>query len=277
MEKFKDFITKNLYIIIAIYFILVLILPYIFTRQGISRVDFTTTGQIGDTIGGITAPFLNFLTIILIYITVREQKKTNKLMSNTNTIEFSNIIFETVVSSYKNDMERLTSSVENLHDAASRIGDHVNILNESLEQVREMPDDSLDKLIVLRTFNEDLFTLRPNIFQLAISINSNYNDFRGLRYLRKKLDDDFKNDELKEEILNYYQFVFTELFDSRAYFNARFVNTLDKYKDILNFIEVHSDNFFQNDERMNLDLPMFKDCLTKLSKIDKSLKYFKPV
>ena len=41
------------------------------------NTDFTETGQIGDTIGGITAPIVGLLSIWLLYITFREQQKFN--------------------------------------------------------------------------------------------------------------------------------------------------------------------------------------------------------
>ena len=45
---------------------------------GCLNTDFTNTGQIGDTIGGITAPIIGLVSIILLYITFREQREFNK-------------------------------------------------------------------------------------------------------------------------------------------------------------------------------------------------------
>ncbi len=42
------------------------------------NTDFTETGQIGDTIGGITAPIVGLLSILLLYKTFGEQQKFNK-------------------------------------------------------------------------------------------------------------------------------------------------------------------------------------------------------
>jgi len=46
------------------------------------RFNYETTGAIGDTIGGLTGPFINGLGAILVYIAFREQVKANKLLSS---------------------------------------------------------------------------------------------------------------------------------------------------------------------------------------------------
>ncbi len=52
----------------------------VFTRPSFSSFfDFTQTGPIGDTIGGITAPFFNLLAAILIFISFRAQVKANSI------------------------------------------------------------------------------------------------------------------------------------------------------------------------------------------------------
>lgn len=64
-------LKANLNSFLIICFVCVLLSPFILTRNGI--VDFSNTGEIGDTIGGITAPVLNFFAIILLYLTLQEQ------------------------------------------------------------------------------------------------------------------------------------------------------------------------------------------------------------
>ena len=61
----KVFIGATMMILLG--FVLILTLPYILTRNH-GWFDFTETGQIGDTIGGITAPFI---AVCSAYITFR--------------------------------------------------------------------------------------------------------------------------------------------------------------------------------------------------------------
>lgn len=75
IEKFFDANhvkhAKNLIIL----FIIVIFLPILLTQFPISIFDFTETGQIGDTIGGITAPFIGIITGYLTFLAFHEQFK----------------------------------------------------------------------------------------------------------------------------------------------------------------------------------------------------------
>jgi len=56
---------------------------YIFTRPALFDVwDFSNTGQIGDTIGGITAPIINLVGAYLVYISFQAQINANKIQSD---------------------------------------------------------------------------------------------------------------------------------------------------------------------------------------------------
>lgn len=59
---------------------LIFLTPLTFTSYSyFSKANFTQTGQIGDTIGGITAPFINLLGAILVYLSFKEQFKANQI------------------------------------------------------------------------------------------------------------------------------------------------------------------------------------------------------
>jgi hypothetical protein len=109
---------KNHIIIINLLFII--ISPFLFTRSGF--IDFTKTGNIGDTIGGITAPFINILNAFLIYITFKEQQKANNSLQleidNTNNKEkhrlknIQKLIVFDLEFIIKPDLEKLKSEIE---------------------------------------------------------------------------------------------------------------------------------------------------------------------
>ena len=52
-----------------------LVLPVLFTRSGLS---FSETGDIGDTIGGITAPISSLVGSILVFLALKGQILANK-------------------------------------------------------------------------------------------------------------------------------------------------------------------------------------------------------
>lgn len=63
--------------VLLILFIIVLLLPIILTKIPGFLVDFSETGQIGDTIGGITAPFIGLIAGYLTFLAFHEQYKSN--------------------------------------------------------------------------------------------------------------------------------------------------------------------------------------------------------
>ncbi|MCM4174196.1 hypothetical protein DHD32_22265 [Arenibacter sp. TNZ] len=56
---------------------LIIIAPFVLTRD-IGFINFEDTGQIGDTIGGITAPFVNLLAAFLVYKSFSAQIQANQ-------------------------------------------------------------------------------------------------------------------------------------------------------------------------------------------------------
>lgn len=61
--------------------IVILIMPFLLTRDYfIAKFNFSTTGQIGDTIGGITAPFLNLIGAFLVFYALKAQVTANELI-----------------------------------------------------------------------------------------------------------------------------------------------------------------------------------------------------
>ncbi len=79
LQKAQEKRLKNSTLIIIIGGVLILFAPYLLTRNA-GIVDFTSTGSIGDTIGGITAPIVNFLAALLVYYAFRAQIDANSII-----------------------------------------------------------------------------------------------------------------------------------------------------------------------------------------------------
>lgn len=79
-------ITKSLknakwFIVIGI--ILCIIFPLIATQNAVlESFNFSQTGQIGDTIGGITAPIVNIIGAILVFYALKAQIEANQLIQD---------------------------------------------------------------------------------------------------------------------------------------------------------------------------------------------------
>lgn len=93
-ERILNWIVRNIGVIIIFIIIVIIIAPSFFSGNTFAwledcflfrNVKFNEkTGVIGDTIGGITSPFIGVLSIILLYITFREQRLFNKTQRSAN-------------------------------------------------------------------------------------------------------------------------------------------------------------------------------------------------
>lgn len=81
--KFKKLNMKK---ITAIYLVIILsliiiVIPIILTLPSFNKLfDLSDKGEIGDTLGGITSPFINSIAAILVFIAFKEQVRSNDLI-----------------------------------------------------------------------------------------------------------------------------------------------------------------------------------------------------
>ena len=79
--------SPKFYKIISIVFITISLLliiggcfaPWLFTGEGCERLDFTETGQIGDTIGGVMGPFIAMAGVFLTFVAFLMQVRANEI------------------------------------------------------------------------------------------------------------------------------------------------------------------------------------------------------
>jgi len=87
---------------------------YLFTRPSLfNSWDFSTTGQIGDTIGGITAPIINLLGALLVYVSFKAQIEANRIqakaLSDEKQLNLTRNQFEKHLLSFEEIKKRLNS------------------------------------------------------------------------------------------------------------------------------------------------------------------------
>ena len=87
MFKRYEKMKKSITIVIIITVVLISAAPIIFTRSAFAKsLEFTGTGAIGDTIGGITAPFIGICSILLLFFTLKAQLDFNKAQATDNKL-----------------------------------------------------------------------------------------------------------------------------------------------------------------------------------------------
>lgn len=76
----NGWLTRNAGFLFLVAFLATISAPYILTQFSLwPYLDFSETGSIGDTIGGITAPIINLFAAFLVYLAFREQVKANDI------------------------------------------------------------------------------------------------------------------------------------------------------------------------------------------------------
>jgi len=112
-KNFIKFLEKHIGTITIVACGLILVLPSLLTRKW-DWIDFSLTGQIGDTIGGITAPVIGITTILLVYLTYSSQKeelaKTREFLEDQN----KKLQLEQVVNSIENLIKETTYFIDEL-------------------------------------------------------------------------------------------------------------------------------------------------------------------
>jgi hypothetical protein len=97
IKEYKDYLSKYDLVFLLLIGIILFMLPYLFTLNCKFFPDFNGTedgtGQIGDTIGGITAPFIGFFSAVLVYLAFKAQIHSNKIIQEQFNV---NLIIETI-------------------------------------------------------------------------------------------------------------------------------------------------------------------------------------
>ncbi len=80
-QEQEPLLRRNEIILLSVLAVGILLMPIVLTQTKVySGIPFNDTGQIGDTIGGITAPLIGLLSAVLVYITFKAQIRANKII-----------------------------------------------------------------------------------------------------------------------------------------------------------------------------------------------------
>jgi hypothetical protein len=201
--------------------------------------DLSKTGQIGDTIGGITSPILGIIGSWLVYLSFRQQFLANQLQQESLRKEVN-----------ERYISREFSQIENLFNLIKQ--DIINLEYSSLRQpkqsyIRKPTSDiefehySVKGITSIVEFNSNLnFTYTSKIYKLYFLKQLNH-ILHQLKYIEQKiirLDVPIVDKEYLEEIIkSYYQNILEPiLIDLKANLektfgdNELFKDEFDKYK-----------------------------------------------
>lgn len=110
--------------------------PYIFTRKSLFTIlDFTETGQIGDTIGGIMNPFISICAVITSFLAFYMQVRANQLQ----VILFKEQLRETE-KQFKEDQEE-SKKERDLHLFESQFYEMLRLHKENVNEIEIRSDN----------------------------------------------------------------------------------------------------------------------------------------
>ncbi len=193
-----------------------------------SSFDFSQTGQIGDTIGGITAPIINIIGAILIYISFKAQIKANKIQFLLLSKEIENqkkdrnfqVTLE-LFQSLKNDYQDLEHEVYKgqgaLNSYVNEIKSHWNIKDFQKHMQKPIYAD-WEFLIAeydLISYHIESSDFREKEKRRLSALLKNYY-FTKLEYANNLIIKEFEKHEIKSDMLG--------IIKSNIEFNNREIN-----------------------------------------------------
>ena len=93
----KDFWRYLIIFVVAI--VIICFFPFWFTKSGL--LDFTNTGQIGDTIGGVMGPFVAIAASVLTFLAFWVQYKANEQQRKDIALVFPAFIFSSFIGNFE--------------------------------------------------------------------------------------------------------------------------------------------------------------------------------
>lgn len=181
--------------------------PIIFSQFS-SIYSFETTGSIGDTIGGITAPFVNLLAAYLVYKSFTAQIRANaqqrqdhdeqmKQLNKEHSFSYINNLFTVIKEDYYNNRRVISNHFNKTKLSRSPIKfTYSNIISFEEEQdfryefnlgsYSQIPDGNGKKLNINEVIREPLQTIRHQLINLNMIV------------------DEIKNNSLQIGMKNFY-------------------------------------------------------------------------
>lgn len=162
---------------------LIIISPFIFTRN-LGVIDFSNTGQIGDTIGGITAPIVNLLGALLVFFALKAQVDANSLIQtqfeSQNKEELKKKGLQYVLEQFK----MIREDINDFSYFKSEPGRHIihkgsDAFNHVLQDARHLKVSA----------HQSIFQNSPKLFEVQMLLTSIQNFIIQLEKSNLELDD----------------------------------------------------------------------------------------
>ncbi|AYM99897.1 hypothetical protein [Chryseobacterium sp. 3008163] len=219
-----DKLTITLLCISGVIILFSFISPYIFT-QFTSSIDFTDTGQIGDTFGGIINPFIALSGIILTFLAFYMQIKANQIQVEQ---------FNQTIKNEK-DLRLYNDRYNSYHHISLLLTDLeyiINDINEKNIKIKEFIElESQDNLVVNTLFRTPSthYSKILNIDRLEI--------YKGFSFfIEYDKEEQLKTYNTLYNLLNFIPEFFKSIYDNYEKYSSNFINTKYIIRNDLNIL-----------------------------------------
>lgn len=156
----------NVSLIILVILIIIFVIPVIAAIPAILPFyNFSETGAIGDTLGGITSPFINGLAAILVYIAFKEQVKANK---HFKIMEERKIIIEQINYLQNFDILQLVDKFESLYNNIGK--DYNKEFEYVCGKLKVLMSEIIDLELQIDKFNGDNYSLKLKLKNIVTDL-----------------------------------------------------------------------------------------------------------
>jgi type II secretory pathway pseudopilin PulG len=115
---------------LAIGILLVILMPFLATWQNTGWTRFSDTGEIGDTIGGVTAPIVGLLGAFLVFVSFKAQVRANEIQASQTNFNMLYQMFKDLQSSF-DKATIVRTSTQHRNESGGRALDRVSKFNSS--------------------------------------------------------------------------------------------------------------------------------------------------
>jgi len=240
-----DIVTKIILGITILVIIFSFLSPLIFTSNTIfDRLDFTETGQIGDTIGGIVNPFIALAGVLLTFLAFYMQIKANKIQISQFNISLGKEKEIRVLNEKKDCYNKLKLLCTDLKTIESDIYQKADGIKSYYEEVNKNPyATNFIKQSPTKKYSRILEIDRLSIFNgfntFFTSEDEWIKDFSNLYNILDFLPEFFN------DIYNKYDYHTKELYDKKMGIRNSLIELMDDLSKIINAYlkENNKDNY----------------------------------
>jgi len=208
-EKIRNEIRKldGKAILIGIFGLLVLFIFPILTTQYNLWFDFTSTGPIGDTIGGLTSPIIGFFSALLIYLSFRAQIKANYIVQSQ------------IEKQEKNENEK--KEIEFINNLLNQLREEINEF-EITNHIGKASEGKIHSIHGAAAITHYFYTFSLKFYKPDEFLNNPKNQqYLGLIEIMEKLIQIIIDSNIKKSDKEYFKSRSTYLFDYKLAINPR--------------------------------------------------------